>query len=55
MADSAPDPRVNVNIRLRSSSLKRVDEIAEEHEWTRAQALRTLCRLGLKAWDEGQR
>jgi hypothetical protein len=49
------DPRVNVNLRLRQSSLVAVDEIAKERDWTRAQALRSLLVLGLRAWTKGER
>lgn len=51
----ADDPRINVNLRLRSSSARRVDSIAAEHDWTRAQTLRSLLALGLRAWDRGDR
>jgi len=49
------DPRINVNLRLRVSSRSRVDAIAAERDWTRAQALRALLVLGLRAWDRGDR
>jgi hypothetical protein len=50
-----PDPRVNVNLRLRTSSRDRVDRIAVERDWDRAQTLRALLVLGLRAWDRGER
>jgi hypothetical protein len=49
------DPRVNTNVRLRLSSMHRVDEIAAERDWNRAQVLRSLLLLGLRAWDRGER
>jgi hypothetical protein len=53
MPDS--DPRVAVNLRLRLSSRDRVDAIAAEHDWSRADTLRTLLTLGLRAWGRGER
>lgn len=46
---------MNVNLRLRTSSRDRVDKIAAEHDWDRAQTLRALLVLGLSAWDRGER
>jgi hypothetical protein len=50
-----PDPRVNVNVRLRASSIHRIDRIATDRDWDRSDALRTLLALGLRAWDRGER
>jgi hypothetical protein len=33
----------------------RVDAIAAEHDWSRADTLRTLLTLGLRAWARGER
>lgn len=52
---TAADPRANTNMRLRASALARVDSIAAAQDWNRAQALRTLLLLGLRAWDRGER
>lgn len=49
------DPRVYVPVRLRSSSLQKVDAIAAERDWDRSTTLRTLLALGLKAWERGER
>jgi hypothetical protein len=53
MADA--DPRVAVNLRLRRTSRDRVDRIAGQLDWTRADTLRALVVLGLRAWDRGER
>jgi hypothetical protein len=47
--------RVPVALRLGPNALARIDAIAAEREWTRTQAMRELLRLGLAAWDRGQR
>lgn len=49
------DRRVQIGLRLNPSALTRVDQIAAAHEWTRSQVIRSLLRLGLAAWDRGQR
>lgn len=49
------DPRVLIPVRLRASSVARVDKIAAERDWSRSAALRTLLALGLRAWDRGER
>lgn len=46
----ADDPRVLISsLRIRASSLRAVDALAVEHDWTRSQALRYLLGLGLAA------
>lgn len=50
-----PDPRVAVNLRLRTSARDQADAIAREHDWTRADTLRTLLMMGLRAWSRGER
>jgi hypothetical protein len=53
MADD--DPRVLISsLRIRTSALIRVDALADERDWSRAEALRYLLALGLKA-HEAQR
>ena len=47
--------RVQVAVRLAPEALHRVEAIAAEGEWPRAQVIRRLLRLGLAAWDRGQR
>jgi hypothetical protein len=47
--------REQIGLRLAPAALARIDRIAAEHEWTRSQVIRHLLRLGLAAWDRGQR
>lgn len=49
------DPRVLVQMRVRQSSLTKIDSIAQQLDWTRSAVLRTLLALGLRAWDRGER
>lgn len=55
MTTTEDDPREIVNVRLRSSSVARIDAIAHKMDWTRSQVMRTLFALGLRAWDRGER
>jgi hypothetical protein len=55
MTDPPDDPRINVNFRLRRSSVARVDTIARSLDWRRSDVLRVLFVLGLTAWDRGER
>jgi hypothetical protein len=50
-----PAARTFVGIRL-GAALARVDAIAAtHHDGNRSAALRDLLRLGLRAWDRGER
>lgn len=49
------DPRVLVQMRVRQSSLSKIDAIAEQLDWTRSAMMRTLLALGQRAWDRGER
>jgi hypothetical protein len=45
------DPRMVIPVRLRASSVARLDEIAAAHDWSRSDAMRYLFRLGLAEHD----
>lgn len=49
------DPRELVNVRLRHTSVEKIDREASKLDWTRSQMLRVLFALGMRAWERGER